>query len=86
MSRKEAQNRKGVKRNAHSTLLAGKIGQSYTPTRSVPMRVAAHPWSGIGPGPFNFFAFVFSFFFLFSFSVFCFIFLFLSVYFFFCSN
>jgi hypothetical protein len=25
MSRKEAQNRKGVKRNAHSTLLAGKI-------------------------------------------------------------
>jgi hypothetical protein len=61
-------------------------GRPYTPTRSVPMRVAAHPWSGIGPGPFNFFAFVFSFFFLFSFSVFCFIFLFLSVYFFFCSN
>jgi hypothetical protein len=61
-------------------------GQSYTPTRSVPMRVAAHPWSGIGPGPFNFFAFVSLFFFPFFFFRFLFYFLFLSVYFFFCSN
>jgi hypothetical protein len=55
----------------------GKSGQSYTPTRSAPMRVAAHPWSGIGPGPFSIFSispsfslfFLFFLFFVFPFSV-----------------
>jgi hypothetical protein len=63
---------------------AAVFGQSYTPTRSVPMRVAAHPGRVLGLAHLTFFAFLFSFLFFFFFR-FLFYF-FLSVYSFFCSN